>query len=173
MRLLVMIMILMASTARADVLGLKLGMTAAQIRAAKPCKAPVANAAKLSLTCKAVAFAGTKMDAELWVPKTGLARVGLSTRIGKTRKDAELASDAILDRLVADYGPVDMTGAGELKTSGPLFDSADRTFTLFKGKLKSDALFVAKHPPDDTMKISGKLIRDRNGYALELSFGKP
>ena len=173
MRFVVVAVILWASTAHGDVLGLKLGMTTAQIKAAKPCKAPVANPAKLSLTCKGVAFAGTKMDAELWVPKTGLARVGLTTRIGATRKDAESAADAIFDKLVADYGPLDMTGAGQLTTSAALFDNADRTFTRFRGKLKSDSVFVAKHPPDDTMKISGKLVRDRNGYAIELSFATP
>jgi hypothetical protein len=174
MRFVAAALILWASTAHGDVLGLKLGMTTAQVKAAKPCKAPVANAAKLSLTCKAIAFAGTKMDAELWVPRTGLARIGLKTRIGAARKDAESAADAILDKLVADYGPLDMIGAGQLKTSAALFDNADRTFArFFNGKLKADSVFTANHAPDDTMKISGKLIRDRSGYAIELSFATP
>jgi hypothetical protein len=173
MRFVAAALILWASTAHGDVLGLKFGMTTAQVKAAKPCKTPVANTAKLSFTCKAVAFAGTKMDAELWVPRTGLARVGLTTRIGAARKDAESAADAILDKLVADYGPLDMIGAGQLKTSAALFDNADRTFARFKGKLKADSVFIAKHPLDDTMKISGKLIRDRSGYAIELSFATP
>jgi hypothetical protein len=49
----------------------------------------------------------------------------------------------------------------------------DRTRRRFKGKLKADSVFTANHAPDDTMKISGKLIRDRSGYAIELSFATP
>jgi hypothetical protein len=170
MRALVAAAILVASTAHADVLGLKFGMTAAEVKAARPCKTPVANAAKAALVCKAVAFAGTRMDAELWLPRTGLARIGLSNRLGVKRKDAEAAADAILDKLVADYGPLDMTGVGPLAASAPLFDNADKTFTMMKGKLKAGSMFTAKHLPDSTMKLFGKLVRDRAGYALELSF---
>lgn len=169
MRALVAAVILLASTAHADVLGLRFGMTAAEVKAARPCKAPIANAAKAALLCKSVAFAGTKMDAELWLPKTGLARVALTSRLGTKRKEAEAVADAVFDKLVADYGPLDMTGVGQLASSAPLFDNADKTFTMMKGKLKAGTMFAAKHVPDST-KMLGKLIRDRAGYALDLSF---
>jgi hypothetical protein len=161
---------LLSSTVYGDVLGLRFGMTGDAVRAAKLCKVPAANAAKASLTCKAVQFAGTKMDAELWLPRTGLARVGFKARIGMKRGDAEARADAILDRLVADYGPVEMTGVGELTSAAALFDGADWQFTRMKGKLKTASMFTAKHLPDDTMQLIGKVIRDREGYAIELAF---
>ncbi len=170
MRFIVAAVILLGSTAHAGVLGLKFGMTAAEVKAAKPCKAPVMNAAKASLSCKGVPFAGAKMDAELWVPTKGLARVGLTMRIGPKRKDAEAAVDAIVDRLVADYGPLDMVGVGEIRSSAVLFDNADKTFARTKGKLKAASMFSAKHVPDGSMTVFGKVIRSRDGYALELSF---
>jgi hypothetical protein len=171
MRLLIAaVMMLLSSTGYGDVLGLRFGMTAEAVRTAKLCKAPAAHAAKASLTCKAVPFAGTKMDAELWLPRTGLARVGFKTRIGIKRGDAEARADAILDRLVADYGPVEMTGVGELTTAAALLDGADWQFTRMKGKLKAASMFTAKHLPDDTMQLIGKVIRDREGYAIELAF---
>jgi len=164
------VVMLLSSTVYGDVLGLRFGMTADAVRAAKLCKVPAANAAKALLTCKAVQFAGAKMDAELWLPRTGLARVGFKTRIGMKRGDAEARADAILDRLVADYGPVEMTGVGELTTASALFDGADWQFTRMKGKLKTASMFTAKHPPDDTMQLIGKVVRDREGYAIELAF---
>jgi hypothetical protein len=170
MRFVVAAILLLAGTARADILGLKLGMTTAQVRAAKPCRSPVAISATASLACKAVPFAGTKMDAELWLPTSGLARVRLKTRLGAKRQDAEPAADAILDKLVADDGPLHMIGVGELHSAGLLFDNADRTYTRMKGKLKAAAMFTGDHLPDDTMTLIGKVVRDRDGYSLELSF---
>jgi hypothetical protein len=170
MRFIVVAVILLASSAQADVLGLKFGMTAAQVKAAKPCKAPTMNAAKASLICKGVPFAGAKMDAELWVPTKGLSRVGLTMRIGPARKDAEAAADALVDHLAADYGPLEMVGVGEIKASAALFDNADKTFARMKGKLKAASMFSAKHVPDGSMTVFGKVIRDRVGYAFELSF---
>lgn len=170
MRLLVAAVILFASTARADVMGLSFGMTAAAVRAARPCKAPVANPAKAALVCKAASFAGTKMDAELWLPRSGLARIALRTRLGNRRRDAEAAADALFEHLTADYGPLDMTGVGEISAAAPLFDSTDRRFAQFKGKLKAASTFAAKHIPDPGVQMIGTLIRDRDGYAIELTF---
>jgi hypothetical protein len=169
MRAVMIAMVLLSSTASADVLGLKFGMTDAQVKAAKPCKGLVANPAKASLTCKAVRFAGTTMAAELWVPKAGLARVHFTTRIGSKRLAAVTAADAVLDKLVAVYGPLDMiAGPHDLDGAAVLFDNVDSGFVRFKGKLASGAMFQAQHASDDGMKLSGKLLRDRNGYAIEL-----
>jgi hypothetical protein len=164
--------ILLASTAhaRADVMGLRFGMTAAAVRAARPCKAPVANPAKAALACKAAAFAGAKMDAELWLPKSGLARIALRARLGSHRRDAEAAADAIFQHLTTDYGPLDMTGVGEIAATAPLFDGTDRRFVQFKGKLKAASTFTAKHIADPSLRMIGTLVRDRDGYAIELTF---
>ena len=154
---------LAAAPAEAGVLGLELGMTTAQVKAAKPCR-------NGKLACKGVAFAGAKVDVDLTVAKTGLSRIALATRLPQARKDAEPLADAILDKLSAEYGAIEMTGAGELKGSGALFDGADRTFEQFHGKLASGSLFHGDHAPSKaTIHVGGKLVRDHKGYALEVT----
>ena len=162
-------LVALASTAQADVLGLKFGMTVAQIQAAKPCKGLVANAAKSSLTCKAVRFAGAMMAAELSVPKSGLARVRFTTKIGGQRKAAQPSADAILDKLVETFGQLDMVaGPRDMAGAAVLFDNVDSSYTRFKGKLAAGAVFQAQQATDDGTRLSGKLVRDRSGYAIEL-----
>jgi hypothetical protein len=165
------LLLLLASTARADVGRLKFGMTTAEVKAARPCKGLVENAAKSQLSCKAVKFAGTAMDLELWMPQTGLARIRYSVRLGPKRPAAESMVDAIFDKLVAQYGPIDMIGGlTNLAGASKLFDNIDASFARFKGKLAGGAMFDAKTPSDDGRKLSGKLTRDRNGYAIEIGF---
>jgi len=157
------VVMLAAVPAEAGVLGLEIGMSTAQVKAARPCK-------NGKLACKAVAFAGAKVDVDLTVGKTGLSRIALATRLPQTRKDAEPLADAILDKLSADYGVLEMTGAGELKGSGALFDNADRTFEQFHGKLASGSMFRGDHAPSKaTLHLGGKLVRDHKGYALEVT----
>lgn len=160
--------LLICTHAHADILGLKLKMTEAEAKAAKLCKAPVADTAKYTLTCKSVAFAGTKMDVELWIPKPGLAKIGMSTKIGAARKEAEAKADAILEKLTATYGKVEMTGNGELSNSAPLFDNVDKTFARFKHTAAT--MFTVDDPPDKTMRLIGKVIHDTAGYWMTLSF---
>jgi hypothetical protein len=163
MRTVLVLLMLAAVPAEAGVLGLELGMTTAQVKAAKPCK-------NGKLACKGVAFAGAKVDVDLTVAKTGLSRIALATRLPQARKDAEPLADAILDKLAAEYGAIEMTGAGELKGSGALFDGADRTFEQFHGKLASGSLFHGDHAPSKaTIHLGGKLVRDHKGYALEVT----
>lgn len=159
----VAIVMLAAVPARAGVLGLELGMTSSQVKAAKACR-------NGKLACKGVAFAGAKLDVDLTVARAGLSRIALQTRLPATRKDAESVADAILDKLTADYGTFEMTGAGDLKSSAALFDNADRTFEQFHGKLAAGSLFHGDHAPSKaTIHVGGKLVRDKKGYALEVT----
>ncbi len=163
MRIAFVVVMLAAASAHAGVLGLELGMTPAQVKAVRACR-------NGRLSCRGVAFAGAKLDVDLTVAKTGLSKIALATRLPAGRKDAESLADAILDKLVADYGALEMTGAGELKGSSSLFDNADRTFEQFHGKLAAGSLFHGDHAPSKaTTHVGGKLVRDKKGYALEVT----
>ena len=90
-------------------------------------------------------------------------------RTGKVTRTTRFVSVALREPEKGLVHSVDVDRPPPREALAVLFDNADKTFTMTRAKLKAASMFAAKHVPDST-KMLGKLIRDRAGYALELSF---
>lgn len=169
------ILLMLTSPALAEPLGLRFGMTADEIKAARPC-ADLAEVPHRGMTCPKVRYAELDVKVDLDLYAGSLQRIAMVGRLGATRAEAERAAKLLLAQLNKDHGPVEWVAApndhkGALTDLAPLFDNIDRTHARFKSRAAT--LFEVTETRSSKIHVGGQLQRDKLGYAVELVFRPP